>query len=234
MGEQPSQPETAASVLDLLEVEKRRLECDKLRAEIAEVSVAWWKRPGYIGGFAPILIAVVGFLSVWSTGFFDAQRATLKSEVESLQLQEVSLQNRARELAQANAEIQQRIDDAYVTLKVATGEARYALGHLQGSGARISNPERQRIEDALGSLPSGVSKSIREVLGRDQLAATIVAITDEELKQLRTSLHAIPASEWAVALEPLGAFPGLRAPDGRFYSPVDRKYHDKEEDLPAR
>jgi len=26
----------------------------------------------------------------------------------------------------------------------------------------------------------------------------------------------------------------LRAPDGRIYSPVDRKFYEREEDLPAR
>ena len=109
-----------AEELERLEIEKVRLECDKLRAEIAEASVAWWRRPGYLASLVPILIAVVGFLSVWSTGFFDTQRATLKSEVEGLKTQEIALQNRAKELASANAEVQQRIDDAYLTLKLAS------------------------------------------------------------------------------------------------------------------
>ena len=235
MAEHPPPPDTSLSALDLLEIEKRRLECDKLRAEIAEVSVAWWQRPGYIGGIAPILIAVVGFLSVWSTGFFDTQRATLKSEVETLKVQETALQNRTEELSRANAEIQQRIDDAYITLKLASSEARYALGHLQGLGPRISDGDRTLVEASLTDVPPGVSALVRELLDRDQLAGTIVPITEQELKGLATSLDAIPASTWATELEPeIGPVPALRAPDGRFYSPVDRKFYDSEKDLPAR
>src|SRR5688572_29027034 len=132
--------------LDRLEIEKRRLECDKLRAEIAEVSVVWWQRPGYLGSVGPIVIAVVGFLSVWSTGFFDTQRATLKSEVAGLKTEEAALKARAAELNRANAEIQRRIDDAYIKLKVVTNDARYALGHLRGLGPRISPDGRKRVE----------------------------------------------------------------------------------------
>jgi hypothetical protein len=34
-------------ILDELEREKGRLECEKLRAEIAQLNFAWWKRPAY-------------------------------------------------------------------------------------------------------------------------------------------------------------------------------------------
>lgn len=188
-----------AESLEQLEIEKRRLECDKLRAEIAEASIAWWKRPGYLGGLAPVLIAVVGFFSVWSTGFFDTQRATLKTEVEGLKAQQAELQK-------ANAEAQRRIDDAYISLKMASADTAYAVSHFQ-------------------SLP----------VGDDPLGKAIVEASEDGLKQLTISLEGIPASKWAAELQPIiGPRPGLRAPDGRLYSPVDRKYYVKEEDLPGR
>lgn len=218
-----------AENLDLLELEKRRVEIDKLRAEIAEVSLAWWKRPGYLGSLGPILIAVVGFLSVWATGFFDTQRATLKSEVENLQ-------NRAAELGRANAEVQQRIDDAYITLKLANADARYALGHL-GSRPPMSDADREAIEAAVKGAPSGVSKLARDLVAKDKLADTIVLITEQELVKVEKSLEAIPASKWAAELKPLGPsvrIPALLAPDGRIYNPADRKFYASEADLPAR
>jgi hypothetical protein len=185
--------------LERLEIEKVRLECDKLRAEIAEASVAWWRQPGYLASIVPILIAVVGFLSVWSTGFFDTQRATLKSEIEGLKTQEIALQNRATELASANAEVQQRIDEAYLRLKLSHADASYALSHLRG-------------------IPQ-----------KDELVATIVTITEQELKKLDTSLGAIPASTWAAELTPFEPdLQALRAPDGRIYNLADRKFYAAE------
>jgi len=127
------------------------------------------------------------------------------------------------------------IDDAYITLKLASADARYALSHLQGLGLHISDGDRKRVEASLTAVPPGVSDLVRDLLNRDQLAGEIVPITEQELKGLATSLDAIPASTWVTELEPsIGPRPALRAPDGRFYSPVDRKFYEKEEDLPAR
>jgi hypothetical protein len=220
--------------LDRLEIEKRRLECDKLRAEIAEVSVVWWQRPGYLGSVGPIVIAIVGFLSVWSTGFFDTQRATLKSEVAGLKTEEAALKARAAELNRANAEMQGRIDDAYIKLRVVTNDAQYALGHLRGLGPRISPDGRKRVEVSLNGMSPDTSKLIRDLLDRDQLAEHIVPITEKELKRLRASLQDVPASKWAVDLEPqIGQVPSLRAPDGRVYNPADRKFYANQDDLAA-
>jgi hypothetical protein len=111
------------------------------------------------------------------------------------------LQNRAQDLASANAEVQQRIDDAYLRLKLASADASYALSHLRG-------------------IPQS-----------NELVATIVPITEQELKQLATSLEAIPASKWAAELKPF--FPdvqALRAPDGRIYNLADRTFYASETD----
>lgn len=232
MAEQLSKHEVLSSEIAILEVEKRRLECEKLRAEIAETSLSWWKRAGYIGSATPILIALVGLLSAWATGFFDAQRATLKSEIESLKQQEKKLQNRNNELASANAGIQEKIDRAYISLKLASADASYALGHMRGMGPSISDDDRKKIETTFETIPVDVSELVRRLIAKNELAEIIVPITEKELEGFSNRLRAIPASEWAVELQPIGGpVPALRASDGRIYNPADGKFYDKLEDL---
>ena len=68
-----------------LEIRRAELECEKLQAEIAEKRLAWWKRPAYLGGAAPVVIALAGLLSAWAAGFFETQRANLAREVATLE-----------------------------------------------------------------------------------------------------------------------------------------------------
>lgn len=232
MVEQPLDNSTSSPEASSLDIEKRRLECEKLRAEIAEVSLVWWKRSGYIGSMAPILIAVIGFLSVWSTGFFDTQRAELKGEIENLKLQEEALQNSNKELIRTNIEIQEKIDHAYITLKLASAEATYALGHIRGIGYSMSDQDRNRIEAALKDVSADVSGLVIGLLEKNSLIELIVPTTEDELQALNNKLQTFPASKWAVELQPMiGPVPALLAPDGRIYNPADRKFYDKLEDI---
>jgi hypothetical protein len=125
----------SASEAEKLDLERSRLELEKLRAEIDEVRLAWWKRPGYIGGLVPVVIAVVGFWSAWITGYFDTQRQNLKNEIANLEIER-------DQLSSANREIQRKIDDAFLRLKVAAGEASYALGHVQAIPAEAGSREK--------------------------------------------------------------------------------------------
>lgn len=218
-----------------LELEKRCLEIEKLRNEIAHESLAWWKRPGYIGGVTPLVLAILGFFSAWATGFFDTQRARLKSDVESLQVQKDKLHAQNSQLTNQNAEIQATVDHAYISLKLATADARYALSHLRATGPAISQVQRKDLEGAVKALPESTRGVIERLMRADENAEQIVPITEQELKTLSQRLTTIPASRWATELEPIiGPTPGLRAPDGRVYDPVGRKFYANEEEFEKR
>ena len=203
-----------------LEIEKQRLECEKLRAEIEQVRLTWWKRPGYIGGLAPIVLALIGFFSAWTSGYFDTQRSNLDTQVESLKVKKDALEN-------ANQEIQRRIDDAYLRLKVAAYEASYAIGHVRGLGPPPEDV-RDKVDAALDKIPVGVAEIFREVFHQYESTSEIIKITENDLNALHHSLSNIPASDWAAELQPE---PGstLRAPDGRYYHLEDQRYYDREE-----
>lgn len=181
-----------------LDLEKRRLECEKLRVEIEQASYPWWTRAGYIGSLTPIVIAIGGLLTAFATGYFDTERKNLKNEIHGLTV-------KRNELEAANNEIQKKIDDTYLKLKIASSEARYALGHISG----ISVP--------------------------DPLVNEIVKIAEKDLAELEKNLREIPASKWVTELKPtlrgmyLPDKALLEAPDGRFYDPYERRYYSKDE-----
>jgi hypothetical protein len=222
----------SSSEANALDLEKRRLECEKLRAEISQVELAWWKRPGYIGSIAPILIALVGFLSVWSTGFFETQRAELRSEIEKLETEQKDLSNNNQKLVQASAEIQNQIDQAYISIKMAIAESSYALSHMRAAGPALTDTDHGRIEMILEEMPADVSELVQQLLSKEKLTQVIVPITEKELQGLDKMLEFIPASEWAAELQPMiGPIPLLSTPDGRIYNPADGNFYEKFEDI---
>ena len=106
-----------------LALEHKRLELEKLRAEIAEASLAWWKRPGYLGGLTPIMLAFLGVGTAWTTGFFDIKRQELATEISSLEQEKAALVG-------AVEKTQLAIDLGYLQSRLAAEDADYALGHV--------------------------------------------------------------------------------------------------------
>lgn len=209
----PDEAAPADTRLIDLEIEKRRLECEKLRAEIAEVGQPLWKRAGYIASMSPILLAIVAFLSAWVTGYFDRQRQELGAEIEVLE-------GRRDELAARNAAIQEAIDEAYLRLKIVSGEAIYALSLIRGlDDGRDPAAELEALVQAVPDADGRLAAFAAEMRDRQSFADEILSIAEGELARMRDSLEVVPASEWARQLR-YEIEPGqnlLKAPDGRAY-----------------
>jgi hypothetical protein len=100
-----------------IDYHKKELECQKLRAEIAQISLAWWKKPAYVSIVIPIVIALIALLTAWSKGYFSSERATLKKEILDMTIQ----------ITEEKAHLQEIIDDAYMIISIAEFTARFAL-----------------------------------------------------------------------------------------------------------
>ena len=96
--------------------EKARLECEKLKAEIKAIGKPLFKTPGFYSAFAPVMLAILGLVFTWSTGWFDVQRTRvsnektlLEAQTERLRTERTTLEFQAREqerrVAQAQGEI---------------------------------------------------------------------------------------------------------------------------------
>ena len=129
--------------LKRLDIEKHRLECEKLRAEIAEISLSWWQRPGYVGS----VLTLAALLTGWVSGYFPSERETLKREIDNLRTEKT---NRTQEALLLNSDLA-RLKDERNEFKqqVASldGEKQALAGEIQ----RAEN-ERDEVKRQLGKL----------------------------------------------------------------------------------
>ena len=195
-----------------LDIERKRLELEKLRAEIAETSLAWWKRPGYLGGLTPIMLALVGVGTAWTTGFFDTQRQELATEISVLMQEKTTL-------AQAVEQTQSAIDLGYLQARLAAEDARYALGHFNAFSGEFSTAATTLLASQ-DSLPGDLSTALNELLDMSAERFNIVQISKTSINDLLGRLEQVAASPWAKELttDPFLSSKGLlAAPDGRLF-----------------
>ncbi len=207
-----------------LDLERKRLELEKLRAEIAEVSLAWWKRPGYLGGLTPIMLAIVGVGTAWTTGYFDTQRQELAMEISSLE-DEKSV------LAQSVTQTQLAIDLGYLQTRLAAEDADYALGHFNAFSEDFGEAVTKLLEGE-ANLPAEQSAALNQMLETSAERFNIVKITEALIKELLNRLEQIDASVWAKELttDPFLSSKGLLvAPDGGVFDVLKARFLTDEE-----
>lgn len=225
-----------------LELDQKRLSVEKLRAEVVQAQLAWWKRPAYLGGLAPILLALVGVATAWANGYFDTQRTQLANEIAALEDERDALNTK---IAQA----QQAIDYGYLQAKLAAFDADYAIGHFEAFSQQadamkgplslqlIDLPE---VPDSLGlpALMRGAEAAALKVLKeqRDALQEKnaffqdlqglleqqqmVGEVTKDAMTNVLAQLEQIEATPWVKALETdpmLSAAQRFRDPDGRIF-----------------
>ena len=70
---------------------KEELEIRKLELEIRDLARSPFLRPAYMAALLPIVLATLGFLSAWLSGYFSDERAKLKQETAQLQSERATL-----------------------------------------------------------------------------------------------------------------------------------------------
>jgi chromosome segregation ATPase len=75
-----------------LSLEKSRLECEKLAAEIKSIRKPFFHTTAFYTAIAPILLAIAGLIFSWHTGWFDVQRTKINNEETLVRAQTERLQ----------------------------------------------------------------------------------------------------------------------------------------------
>ena len=224
-----------------LELLRKRLECEKLQAEIDQTRLSWWKRPGYIGGLAPIVIALVGFASAFAAGYFDTRREVLESQVGNLESQRTqltstiasledeqeALSERNRGLIAENQRIQEQVDKTYISLKVAGSDLFYAVSHLRACGPPMSDEQKAALQAGIDGSEDPTPGLLRSLMDCHENVHVLLPIVGASYQDYSERLSSVPASEWAKALTPeIGPIPILRSPDGRVYHPGTSTFYE--------
>ncbi|PTX54414.1 hypothetical protein C8N43_3228 [Litoreibacter ponti] len=233
---------TQESEMDELELALKRLEVEKMRADVDQARLAWWKRPGYLGGMAPIVLAVVGLVTAWANGYFDTQRTQLANEIAALEGERDALNAKV-------ADAQRAIDAGYLQAKLAAFDADYAIGHFEAFSEQadeMKGPLSLQLVD-LPEVPSSLGlpafaraaettllkelKKQRDVLQEKNVffqnlqalleqQQMVGEVTKEAVTNVLDQLEQIEATPWVKALETdpmLSAQRRFRAPDGRIF-----------------
>jgi hypothetical protein len=82
---------------------REELELRKLELEIRDLGRSPWLRPAYIAALLPAILATIGFLTAWMSGYFSDERAKLKRETVQLQSEREAIK-RERDHWKINAE----------------------------------------------------------------------------------------------------------------------------------
>ncbi len=209
-----------------LESEKRLLECEKLRAEIAQLGFAWWKRPAYIGSLGPIALAVAAVISGIATGYFEDNRAALREQVLNLTERRDELALKNQELSSVNRDIQDKIDAAYIRLTLTHALADYGVSHMRGVP-----PLPKDVDTKLQPLFRHVSPEVRQLLeqllSRRELAEQIIGWVEKDLKVLTEIITVLPTSNRQFEFEAM--LDGVHTTDNQVYDYQDlREMRDDE------
>jgi len=76
---------------------KTRIECEKIRAEIEVIRRPFYKTASFYVSLVPVLLAVLGLVFTWASGWFDVQRTRINNEKLLVQIETERLQAKAKE-----------------------------------------------------------------------------------------------------------------------------------------
>jgi len=70
---------------DLVSDELQRLQLERLRLEVRDLQLQWWKRPAWFAAFATMIAALCGLIWAASTNYFETRIRELKLETRDLE-----------------------------------------------------------------------------------------------------------------------------------------------------
>jgi hypothetical protein len=201
------------------EEEKSRLECEKLKAEIKSIGKPLLKTPGFYTALAPVVLAILGLIFTWLTGWFDVQRTRVGNEktlvevqTERLKIQQSTLEAVAQEqqgrVAQVEAEITKlKEHEATLTNQVASlarerNELKLAKELLENETKRLAGSEERAAQflEQLKSLQAAREKLSSDLTSMQSSNATLRANIDRQAALIRLA-NEVLSQGWGIALK---------------------------------
>lgn len=199
-----SEETTKFAECQAIELEMKRLQRDKLRAEVRDASLAWWKRPGYIASSAPIVLAIAGIFTAWVSGFFNREREILKAEIDTLQVakdkldQETSAAKKELDAAlERTRHLQKIADEVYIKVLYHSAGSTYAMSMIKPAGQEgvISGKDVDAATKTVTQLPAEDRQRVQGIIEQYRISLEMIDHVHNSMKSTNQLLNALPASE---------------------------------------
>jgi chromosome segregation ATPase len=156
------------------ETEKLRAEVEKVRAEIEDIRKPFYQTSGFYTAVSPIVLALLGVIFSWWSGWFDTQAKSIETKNDLLQVQTANLEREKQEQQSHLSDLTNQI----VSLQTQTNE----LGTLRFTLTnQITSLEKDKseLEDANRIL----SEKTTRLAGSDTIASNLVVSLDAIRKE---------------------------------------------------
>ena len=137
--------------------EKVRLECEKLKAEIEAVRKPLHKTPSFYAAIAPVMLAVLGLIFTWSSGWFDVQRTRISNEKILLEADTSKLSVQKEALTTETS----RLEASRISLNKQKTEEQQNVIALTNQLSQLQR-QRDEKEDVIRTLNIQISKLTQE------------------------------------------------------------------------
>jgi hypothetical protein len=187
-----------------IELEMKRLQRDKLRAEVRDATLSWWKKPGYIASSAPIALAIAGIFTAWVSGFFNREREILKAEIDNLQVakdkldQETAAAKKELDAALERSQKLQKIaDEVYIKVLFHSAGSTYAMSMIKPDGQQgwISGKDVDAAAKTVTQLPAEDRQRVQDIIEQYRISLEMIDRVHNSMKSTNQLLDALPASE---------------------------------------
>lgn len=179
-------------------LEKERLELEKLRLEITALQAPWWQK--HTEALSPLLIALLALSGAWGAGWFDQKREQLtidkrrlQAEVQTLKAERDTLTNQKVHLGSEIASLQEAVANAgrentrLVREKAALGTALKAIkeeaSQARAELARI-NREKLGLEKKAQIMNSEINVARATLDSQRDKATKIAAMSGLAIEKL--------------------------------------------------
>jgi hypothetical protein len=165
-----------------LEVERKRLECVRLEAEIAGLKRSLFQTPGFYSAIAPVVLAALGIVFTWSSGWFDVQRTRISNEKLVLEAQTEKLRRERLELDQQASAIGAQVRQLDQELLLARDRERSMTNRIAGLES-----EKNALQNAKEAIQSDLQR-ISESSETGKRFAELYDATRVQLERLSAEL----------------------------------------------
>lgn len=199
--------------------DKAQLECEKLKAEIESIRKPFWRTTAFYSGVAPAILAALGLLFTYSSGWFDVQRTRLSNEktlleaqTERLRTERTTLESQTREqqtrFARAEEEIQMlkqresELTNQLAKLGRERDDLRLAKELLETETKRLAGSETKASQflDELKSMQQTREDLLVLVQALETSNTTLRAVSGRQVALIRWA-NAVLSEAWSTALK---------------------------------